>query len=134
MKVNGDLVFSVVDSELNLSDIEDILPLRPSKIIVKGQKITEKFISERNIFSYTNNIKSYEDIQVVLTCFLDNLISYHEQVKSMINQYEEVKVDFYLRSDYGQMGFVLDSTHIKKLATLGLNFNVHILSFGYVED
>gem|GEM_PF-2687245 len=68
---------------------------------------------------------------------LEKLLLDLEPVKERLLMFQtlhEVTLSCYLRSDFGQMGFVLSPKAIQILAKINLEIEFHILSFGGVEN
>lgn len=84
-------------------------------------------------WSYKVTFEGYDDLIPKLDGFLKILFPY----KAFINKISEVYdayIFFSLRSNLGQLGFDLYPTTIRALADLNIKFEVHILSYGEVEN
>ena len=60
----------------------------------------------------------------------DQLLRNGKYVNELINTYERVSINIYIRSDYAELGYSLPVGMIKKLALLECPVNYSILSFG----
>jgi hypothetical protein len=134
MNLSGSFVFRISDFSLNCKDIEDNLPIKPTKIIKKGQLLEERYEAPYDIWSYEVKITDCENISNDLLILLEILCPYSEYIKKICYNNENVSINCYIRSLYGQIGFVINNKLFSKLVDLGLSLNFHILSFGDVED
>lgn len=136
MDISGKFVFSITDSNLNFGELEKNILIKPTKIIRKGQFVgkLKNIEAPRDIWLYEVKITDNENIFIHLSSLLIQLLPYSNYIKNMIDQYEEVAISCYLRSDFGQIGFQVSSEIISKLEKLGLKLNFHILSLGGIKD
>lgn len=130
MELTGSLAFAIRDEKLNFNDIKKNIQIEPTKIIRKGQIIVGDKKAPLDIWSY--KVEMLSDINE-LNNLLNQLIPYSNYIKKIQKIYKDVVISCYLRSDMGQIGFEITSEVIKKLNTLGLDIEFHILSFGYVQ-
>ncbi|MEK3794608.1 hypothetical protein MKX42_22965 [Paenibacillus sp. FSL R7-0204] len=96
--------------------------------IVRGDNLDFDGISTKLHLSPTEQSEP-EDILELLQQLTPNL----KTITEMIDEYNEVSINSYMRSDYGQMGFMLSNEMLRSLAVLGIAIKFHILSFGMVE-
>lgn len=137
MHVSGSFVFSVSDLNLDFDELENRIPIKPTKIIKKGQMVgkSESISAPYDIWSYEVRIQGAEnDIFAYLSLLIDNLLPYSKYINEARIQYEEVVINCYLRSDLAQIGFKMNNNIISKLEDLGLDVDFHILSFGQVNS
>jgi hypothetical protein len=136
MDISGSFVLSISDPTLDFKDIEDSFPIKPTKIIRKGQMIgkIKNIEAPYDIWSYEIAIANRENIFDELSLLLDDLLPYSRFIKEVSSKYESVTINCYLRSDYGQIGFRLSNEIIIKLEKVGLCLDFHILSFGAVDN
>lgn len=136
MDISGSFVLSIIDTKLDFKDIEDKFPIKPTKIIRKGQTIgkMKNIEAPYDIWSYEISIVDCENIFNELSLLLDDLLPYSRFLKEASCKYENVTINCYFRSDFGQIGFRLNNEIIMKLEKIGLCLDFHILSFGAVND
>ncbi len=56
------------------------------------------------------------------------------QINNVKNNSEDCYIAVYINSEYGQIGFELPSETILLLSKLEIRLDVHVLSFGMVDD
>ena len=136
MNISGSFALSISDLNLDFNDIEAYLPIKPAKIIRRGQMVgkLKNIEAPYDIWVYEVLIADEKDIFKGLSLLLDNILPYSDYLKKARNKYNSVGLNCYLRSDFGQVGFQLRDEEIFKLADLGLCLDFHILSFGAVRD
>lgn len=136
MDISGSFAFSISDKKLDFKDIENGLPIKPTKIIKKGQMVgrIKNIEAPYDIWSYEISIADSENIFNGLSLLLDDLLPYSRFIKEASEKYENVTVNCYIRSDYGQIGFQLSNEIIMKMGKVGLRLDFHILSYGAVND
>ncbi len=137
MQIKGKFIFAISDEYIDFEIIENQLPLKPVKVVRKGQTIgkSNEIKAPLDIFSIERPIldNDNEDIFNQLLSLVNDLIPYCEFIKSATNKYDSVAINCYLRSDLGQIGFEINNEIITKIGSLGLKINFHILSFGQAE-
>lgn len=134
IEYTGSFVFTISDEQVDFKDILLNMNICPTKIIKKGQFIISGKNAPYDIWSF--EIKILNDIDnpfVYLTSLLDQLLPYAQFIKKICKQYNQVAINCYLRSDFGQIGFEITNDMISKLEILGIGINFHILSYGFVE-
>lgn len=136
MDISGSFVLSIKDKKLNFKDIEGNLPIKPTKIIRKGQMIgkTKNNEAPYDIWSYEVTIEDSENVFNELSTLLEDLLPYSEYIKEVSSNFESITINCYLRSNYGQIGFQMNNEIILKLGQIGVSLDFHILSFGAVKD
>lgn len=136
MNIIGSFALSISDISLDFKEIEDNFPIKPSRIIKKGEMIgkLKNIEAPYDIWTYKVAIADREDIFKNLSLMLDDLMPYCKFIKDACNRYENVLINCYIRSEYGQMGFRLSNEIIKKIEKIGLSLDFHILSFGAVDN
>ncbi|HHU28011.1 TPA: DUF4279 domain-containing protein [bacterium] len=136
MDISGSFIFSIKDKRLNFKNIEDNLHIEPTKLIKKGQMVgkLKNFEAPFDIWSFEISITDYKNFFNDLLNLLELLNPYSQYIKEISLNYENVTIDCYLRTKYGQIGFQMDNKIINKLANLGLSLNYHILSYGEAAD
>ena len=136
MDISGSFVFSISDKNLDFKDIKDNLPIEPTKLIKRGQKIgkAKKIVAPYDIWSCEVDIVDSDNIFNDLLPLLKKLLPYSMYIAEAKIRYESVIINCFIRSDYAQLGLHLGNEIIKKLCEVGLSIDFHILSFGGVSD
>ena len=124
----GEIVFAVSDSKnLNIDFETGFLP---TKIITKGERLAlgKKAPANRwiHVIKFYNQHEYLEQFEKLA----DQLLRNGKYVNELINTYERVSINIYIRSDYAELGYSLPVGIIKKLALLECPVNYSILSFG----
>lgn len=132
MCVEGSFNLNIRDNELDFEDINSKLNLQPTKIKRKGDPITSKRAMKDDYWSYKVEFGESE-LDMALESFLNDLKPSIDEIRRLATKHD-VYIFFSLRSNLGQMGFELEPAILKALADLNIRFEVHILSYGEVED
>lgn len=134
LNIRGNCTLGFVDSSLTNDEISIKLNLLPSTIIKKGQVVSHvlKKKSNSNRWLYKEPILEGEQVFQTLSRLL-NRIDF-ENLNRVTKKCEDSFIGVHLNSKYGQMGFELPSETIILLSKLGIRLDVHILSFGMVDD
>jgi hypothetical protein len=134
LNIRGNCTLGFIDSKLTINEINTMLNLLPTTVIEKGQIISEvlKKKSDANRWLYKEPILDGEQVSQTLARLLSRLDS--GQIHNVIKVCKDSFIGIYLNSDYGQIGFELPSETISLLSKLEIRLDVHILSFGMVED
>lgn len=56
-----------------------------------------------------------------------------EILKKIKASYEKVNLTIQIRSDYGQIGLIINKNILKRISKLNIDLEIDILSFGMVE-
>jgi hypothetical protein len=131
--VAGSFNFIIRGVDLNPDEITENINLIPTKVRRKGELIAEDIKMKDSYWSYQIRYESYNGLVIALEELL-NTLHIHKSFIGEISNVYDVYVSFELRSNLGQLGFVLQPKTIKALADLNIRFEVHILSYGEVED
>lgn len=136
LNISGSFTLSIIDQNLNFSELEQNIGIIPTKIIRKGQLIgkLKNIEAPYDIWSYEIKITNEKDIFADLIGLLNKFLPYSSYIKKIGTVYDQVKINCYLRSDFAQIGFGITGETISILKKFGLGINFHILSFGGVED
>ncbi|WP_342439221.1 DUF4279 domain-containing protein [Paenibacillus sp. FSL L8-0436] len=134
--MKGSFSFIVRDENLDFDDISEKLSIAATSIIKKGQYIRKGGETQApyDIWRLEVTISEQTEPEDALEYLLNKLSPNFEKINELIGVYKEVIINCYLRSDYGQMGFKLSNEMMKKIALLGVELDIHILSFGGVEN
>ncbi len=134
MNISGEISFSIAHDSSITDELNSTIDINPSiKRIKKGQPITLNLKAPKNILSYSVKFPDELSFNYELNRFGTLLIKEVATLEKMVTIYEDVSINFYIRSEYGQMGWSIPKDVLKNLATLGIDINFHILSFGHVE-
>ena len=130
MYYNGDVLFAV-------SDVEDIIvnfenEILPTKVVKKGDVIALGKRAPKNRWMYQKTFDNEKEYILKLTEFVERLYEKKEYVKQLKERYHDVSISIYIRSDYGQLGYSLPNSIIKKMGEIGCDVYFDILSFGQV--
>lgn len=129
--MNGSFVFSVAD-EKNINVIEKVLNVLPTKIIHKEEKLSIDRIAKKNRWIYSYEFK--DNLSHNICEFLDLLLENDGEIlKEIKASYQEVNLTIQIRSDYGQIGLIINKNILKRISKLNIDLEIDILSFGMVE-
>lgn len=131
--MHRNIIFTVSDITLDFDNINEQLSLFPTKIIKKGQSTRSKRKAPYDIWAREVKFNDEKELVRELEALLNSLILKCEEILELKSRYMDVGLDFYIRSDYGQLGFTLNPEVLQKMALLNIETNFHILSFGLVE-
>lgn len=128
MDFNGEIVFAVSDKAyLNINFGPEFLP---TKIINKGEIIALGRRAPQNRWMHIVEYDGQEKYLEKLELLVNQLYEKKEYVIQLINKYEAVSIDIYIRSEFAEIGYSLPSCILKKIAILECDVNFNILSFG----
>ncbi|WNS45872.1 DUF4279 domain-containing protein [Paenibacillus sp. MMS20-IR301] len=124
------------DTTLDFDDINRKLEIGPTLIQKNGTAIREGGKTKAPLDSWRFEITITEETksEEVIKLLLDSLTPNAKGINELMDTYMDVGIECYLRSEYGQMGLQLSTETIKKIAFLGVRLDIHILSFGGVEE
>ncbi len=128
MKFNGEIVFSI--SDIKPMAVDFGTDMIPTKFINKDDILTFGIKSSKYRWIYEMKYNDEKEFLKVLERMLNQLNEKKSYINDLIELYEEVKVDIYIRSDFAQIGYSLPSYIIKKMALLECPISFDILSFG----
>ncbi|WP_405110385.1 DUF4279 domain-containing protein [Paenibacillus sp. FSL K6-1217] len=133
--MKGSFSFIVRGDNLDFDGISTKLHLLPTSTIKKGQpvRIGGSSIALYDLWKLELELSEESEPEDVLRQLLQQLTPNAKTINEMIDEYDEVSINCFMRSDYGQMGFALSNEMLTKLAVLGVGMDFHILSFGMVE-
>lgn len=130
--LNGNINISFISLENDLEYISEFLGIKATKIVHRGDQVTSKRVSQKNIWIYSIKFDSTNYNEEIIK-FLDLFINKSEMIEQL-KKANTVVLTLQIRSEYGQIGLSLDKTIINLIAVLGLNLEVDILSFGAVKE
>jgi hypothetical protein len=134
--MKGSFSFIVRDKNLDFEYISENLTIIPTSIIKKGQFIRKGGSTQApyDVWQFEIIISQQTEPEDALEHLLKKLTPHFGIINELIETYKEVIINCYLRSEYGQMGLRLSNKMMKKIALLGIGLDIHILSFGGVEN
>lgn len=133
MSVHGSFTSVIRGNDLDFDNITANIGLQPTKTKKKGDPITRNTTMKNDMWDYKVNSEDYDELNIVLENLLKELQQSKDYIKEIV-KIHDVYIFFSFCSDFGQMGFELQPKMIQALADLNIRFEVHILSFGMVED
>jgi len=135
LSATGSFTLIIRDENLVIEDISKYLGLKPTKSKKKGEIISKAMNStmKDNLWQYQVGYSASENPNNVLRKFLTHLVPKMDYIHRVSEQHD-VYFTWFLHSDYAQMGASLEPETLKLLAELALTLEIHILSWGGVED
>lgn len=120
--------------KLNIEEIEENLQIKPSRLVRKGEVIS-KIIgeSQQDIWIYEKKNDDNEMPLNSLKSILSSISSSKGYLHNLAN-YAELTIKCYVQSEYAQISFKISPSVLKKLASMNIEFEVSILSWGGVES
>ncbi|MDQ6597870.1 DUF4279 domain-containing protein [Bacillus salipaludis] len=131
--VAGSFNFIIRGVDLVPDEITKKLNLKPSSVKRKGELLTKDIKMKDSYWSYKVKFKINEELNQALEEFLDTLLPYKAFI-SEITEIYDAYIYFGLSSNLGQLGFELHPETLQALADLKIRFEVHIISYGEVEN
>jgi hypothetical protein len=131
--VAGSFNFIIRGIDLNPDEITKNIILKPSKVRRKGELIAKDIKMKDSYWSYEIKFKGYDELYLAIDELLNTLHT-HKSFIGEISNVNDIYINLGIRSNLGQLGFDLQPKTIKSLAELNIRFEVHILSYGEVED
>ena len=132
MSFHGEIVFSITDDRH--IDVDFGSRFQPAKMVQKGDVIALGRRAPKYRWIYKAEYGDEEQFLVRLDQITDQLCEKRDYVNQLIESYEKVEIDIYIRSDLAQIGFSLPDGLLKRLALSGCALNFHILSFGMAAE
>lgn len=130
--MKGNINISFISFEDGLEYINELLGVKATKIVHRGDQVTSKRVSQKNIWMYSIKFDSANYKEEIIK-FLNLFINKSEMIEQL-KKANTVMLTLQIRSEYGQIGLSLDKTITNLIADLGLNLEVDILSFGAVKE
>jgi len=131
---SGNCSLMIRGHELNFNEIENSLKINPSRVVKKGE-IISKVVGESEYDLWVYEIKLDEAKKPDQT--LRDLLSIFNPRKAYIQNIAksaDVRIKCYVQSDDAQIYFELSPNTINELASLGIKFEITILSWGGVTS
>lgn len=130
--LKSNINISFISFEDGLEYINELLGVKATKIVHRGDQVTSKRVSQKNIWMYSIKFDSANYKEEIIK-FLNLFINKSEMIEQL-KKANTVMLTLQIRSEYGQIGLSLDKTITNLIADLGLNLEVDILSFGAVKE
>ena len=129
--IKGSIEFVISDGELDFENISSRLMITPTKCVKKGKRVTLSRNAPYDIWiikvKFNDEISFEKELEILLV----KLIEKKEEIIKFKSSCNQVCINFYIRSDLGQLGFTLNPNIIQTMSYLNIEINFHILSFGY---
>lgn len=132
MDFNGEIIFSISDSK-NIS-LDLGFNFSPTRVVKEGEIIALGRKASKNRWLYEKKFKGEKEYIENMDRLTELLMDKIDDIWQAIDQYEDVSIDVYLRSELAQIGFSMPAYILKRIATIGCSINFDILSFGMVEQ
>lgn len=135
MSLTGSFTLLIRSNSLNFDDITNSIGLKPTDSKKKGDLISKALnqVMQDNLWQYQVKYGESDNPNSILRDFLSLLTAKSDYIHQ-VSEGHEVYLTWFLQSDYAQIGAVLEPDVLKKLADLKLQLELHILSWGGVED
>ena len=131
MEFYGEVVFSIADEKPIVVDFgEEVLP---TKIVNKGKLVALGRRAPKNKWNYEIEYNGETEFLESLEKLLAVLCKRKDYISQLTQLYEEVSINAYIRSDWGQISYSLQSKLMKELASLDCAVNFDVLSYGMVR-
>ena len=131
--MHGEVVFSVADDKKEVM-VDFGTEIEPTKIVRKGDIVLGNRVAPNNIWMYQESFDTNEQFLPVFEDLLCKLIGRGKYIKELLQKYNNVSLKVYLRSDFGQLGFVIPPQLIDQINRIGCSLEIDILSGGGVLD
>jgi len=131
--ITGSIEFVISDNVLDFENISSRLMVTPTKCVKKNERVTQSRNAPYDVWILKVMFNDEMSFENELGLLLAKLIEKKDEIIMFKSVYNQVCLDFYVRSDLGQLGFTLNSDIIQKISVLNIGLNFHILSLGYAE-
>jgi len=118
---------------MSLENIANELGIAYTILTEKDEKIIGGRIAKSNRWIYEKKF-TQDNFADTLNDFATMFIGKEEIINRFKYTYEEIEIVLQVRSDFGQMGIELKDEFMQKIAKLGLDISIDILSFGLVKE
>jgi len=134
MSTSGNCSLVIRGHELNFKEIEENLKIKPSRIIKKGQVVSEVIgESEFDIWVLEIKFKEEEIPNNILAEVISVLTPYKVYIQGL-SKWSDVRIKCYVQSKYAQINFELYPNVINELSSMGIKLEISILSWGGVKS
>jgi hypothetical protein len=131
---SGNCSIIIRGHELNINEIENNLKIKPSRVVRKGEVISNVIgESEYDLWAYEIKLNETQKPGQVL----EDLLSLLNPCKTYIQhiaKYTDVRMKCYVQSDYAQINFELSPSIMSELANMEIKLEISILSWGGVPS
>jgi len=134
MDYTGSWSFIICGNQLDFEEIKEKIKLIPTRVTRKGDiksKVTG--VSQYDIWIYEQKFVSRSEIMESMENLLKILKPSQEYIHEIANKFN-VAMRCYIQSDLAQVGMIIPSRMVVELATMDLNLEISIFSWGGVSD
>ncbi|WP_310829388.1 DUF4279 domain-containing protein [Paenibacillus pedocola] len=133
--MTGSFSFSIYDDSLDFGEISTLLHTPPSSVIKKGEKLKRgSTVAPYDSWHLQEKFQGDGVDEAALVLLLQKLTPFQKEIAYLQQKYQNVILNTYLQSNFGQVGFNLSAETIRQLSLTGLEMGIHILSYGGVEE
>ena len=133
MSNSGYCSLIISGDNLDLDLIEKTLKITASEKIKKGEVINSLTgESPKDFISFDEKMKGKYNPDKTLMILLDKLMDNEEYLKNL-NQKACIYIKCFVQSDYAQIYYTLSAMTLNKIAQLGIDLDISILSWGGVK-
>lgn len=129
---NGEIVFDIADIKHLKVDFRS--GIIPTKIVNKDDLVALGRKAPKNRWIYKMVYSGEKEYLESLDKMISQLCKEKEYINELTRVYEEVSINIYIRSDFGEIGYCIPNYIIKKMSLLDCALNFKILSFGMVTN
>ncbi len=138
MNISGYLCLRINGSKLDFDDINNNIKLQPTQVHHKGDTIESKYSrygKKTHIedgWLYEVEFGATQNLNDVLNEFISTLSNCKDYLKIIYKEYY-VRLWCDIYSDFAQFSIVLTPDTIKKIADVGIGFDIQMYSHGRLE-
>ena len=130
---NGEIVFDIAD--IRHIEVDFGTEIMPAKIVNKDDVVALGRKAPKNRWIYKIAYSGEKEYLESLDKMITRLCDKGEYVNELVETYEEVSINVYMRSEFAEIGYSIPNYILKKLSLLDCAINFRILSFGMaIED
>lgn len=141
--IQGEIVLGISGASLDFSELGQRIPIAGVETTRRGEPITvqidgvivqSKRVAPMDRWSYEEKFHGDRSPEETITEFLQRLRSYSAYIRELAKSELDVRIGCFLRSDDAQMGLSLTSEAIALLSEFGVPLELHILSYGLMDN
>ena len=127
------LALLVTGSDLPMEEIEQLLELKPTRAVRKGDLINRlpEMFSEQDEWVYAIQLTAPSGTDMAMVHFLEHLTRHREHIHQ-VKKLGRVTLRLFVQSDYAQMTYNLTPATLGWLAGINLTLEISSLSWGEV--
>ncbi len=119
---------------LNIIEIEENLQLKPSRLVRKDEVVSRVIgKSQHDVWIFEKEFDENGTPAKTLKNILASISSSKDYLQNLTN-FAELSIKCYVQSNYAQVNFKINPNILKELASMNIEFEVSILSWGGVES